>query len=195
MSLPPPLPQAGGQLTIECEVTKDDVVEFNQYHNRHSPFGRQQYSRMLFRFPAVWLLVFAVIWFFSSQQSGTPLQSFLELSPLLYGLIFYLLYAPFAFRRAIQRAVNGMLEEGKRSGLLGRHRITLTPESVVEATEFSQASTSWRAVEGVVEFGNHVFIYNTAMSAIVVPRRGFAAQSEFNKFVSTASSYREKAAT
>jgi len=33
MSQPPPLPQAIGQVSIECEVTKDDLVAFNQYHN------------------------------------------------------------------------------------------------------------------------------------------------------------------
>ncbi len=195
MSQPPPLPDAGGQLTIECEVTKDDIIAFNQYHNRHSPFGRRQYSRAMFRFPAVWLLVFALIWFFGDRERGTPLQTFLDLSPLLYGLVFYLLYIPFAYRRAVHQAVNGMLAEGKNNGLLGRHRVTLTPESVTEATEFNQASTSWRAVERVVEFGDHAFIYINTMAAIVVPRRAFGVASEFNEFVKTATAHREQVVT
>ena len=195
MSQPPPLPQAIGQVSIECEVTKDDLVAFNQYHNRHSPFGRRQYLRALLRFPALWLLVFAMIWYFADQKRGTPLQTFLDLSPLLYGLVVYLLYIPFAYRRAVQQAVNGMLDEGKNKGILGRHRVTLTPESVIEASEFSQNATSWRAVERVVEFGDHVFIYINSMAAIVVPRRAFPAPSEFDKFINAANAHRERAVT
>ena len=195
MNQPPPLPKADGQLTVECEVTKDDLIAFNQYHNLHSPFGRRQYSRALFRFPAVWLTVFAVIWFFADRERGTPLQTFLDLSPLLYGLVIYLLYIPFAYRRAVHKAVNGMLDEGKNKGILGRHRVTLTAESVIEASEFSQNATSWRAVERVDVFGEYAFIYVNAMAAIVVPRRAFSAPSEFDTFVNAATAHREKAVT
>ena len=185
-------------MSVAFENTKEDLIAFNLYHHAHSPTTRRQLQQPWIRTTAIWLLVFGLIWFFADQRRGTPLQTFLDLLPLLYGLIGYLLfvlvYYPFAYRRTIRKTVDSMADEGKNRGLLGPHRVTLTAESIIEATDFSESTTSWKAVERVANSGEHAFIYVNSLAAIMVPRRAFAGVAEFNEFVNAATVYREKSA-
>lgn len=179
-------------MTAEYEITQADVTAFNLYHHRHSPTARRHYLRSWFLPAIVWLFVFTGIWFLADQDRGTPLRTFLDLWPLFIVVPLYLLYFPWAYRRKVRKIVAGMVSEGQNRGLLSRHRVTISPEGVTDSGEFGQTSTDWRAVERVAAADQHAFIYINALAAIIVPCRAFAAPSEFEEFVRTATSYRER---
>lgn len=182
-------------MTIEFDITGDDVSAFNLYHHRHSPAARRQYLRSWLVPAFVWLLVCTGIWYLADRERNTPLQTFRNLLPLFSGIPLYLLYFPWAYRRRLQKIVAGMVNEGQNRGLFGRHRVTISPEGVVDSGKLGQSSTAWRAVERVVAAGEHAYIYTNAIGAVIVPRRAFAGPAEFEEFVRTARGYHEKAAT
>jgi hypothetical protein len=188
-----PLVAKRNAMTAEYELTKDDVSVFNLYHHCHSPTARRQYYRSWFVPAAVWLMVCTGIWYLADRERGAPLRTFLDLLPLFSGVPLYLLYFPWAYRRKLRKIVDGMVSEGQNRRLFGRHTVVLSPESITESDEFGQTSTVWRGVERVVRAGDHVFIYISALAAIIVPRRAFAGASEFEEFVRAASGYHEKA--
>jgi hypothetical protein len=180
-------------MTAEYEITKEDVGAFNLYHSLHSPAARRQYLRSWFVPAVIWLFVFSGIWYFADRERGRPFQTFLDLFPLFSFVPLYLLYFPWAYRRKLRNIVAGMVSEGQNRGLFGRHRVTISPESVVESSEHSQSSTAWRAVERIVSADERAYIYTNALAAIIVPRRAFASPSEFDAFVRTARGHHEKA--
>ena len=178
-------------MTAEYEITADDLVAFNLYHHRQSPTARRQYLRSWLGPAAVWLCVCAGLWYFADRHRGTPLRTLLDLLPLFSGVPVYLLYFPWAYRRKLRKIIHGMVTEGRNRGMLGRHRVTISPEGVAEASEHAQTSTHWRGVEKVVATAGHAFIYIGAMAAVIVPRRAFADPADFDKFLDTAQQHHQ----
>lgn len=180
-------------MTVEYEITKDDVGAFNLYHHRHSPTARRQYLRAWFIPAFVGLLICSGIWYLADRERGTQWQTFLDLLPLFSFGPLYLLYFPWAYRRKLRKIVAGMVSEGHNRGLFSHHRVTISPEGITNSGELAQTSTAWRAVERVVAADEHAYIYTSSLAAIIVPRRAFSGPSEFEDFVSTARGYHEKA--
>jgi cbb3-type cytochrome oxidase subunit 3 len=180
-------------MTAEYEITKEDLSAFNLYHHRHSPTARRQYLRSWFVPAFIWLFVCTGIWYLADRERGTPLRTFLDLLPLFSGIPLYLLYFPWAYRRKLRKIVAGMVSEGQNRGLFSRHRVTISADGVTDSSELGQTSTAWRAVERVAAAEEHAYIYTNALAAVIVPRRAFAAPSEFEEFVRTARGHHEKA--
>ncbi|MDB6033297.1 MAG: hypothetical protein JWM16_3635 [Verrucomicrobiales bacterium] len=180
-------------MTVEYEITKEDVSAFNLYHNRHSPTARQQYLRSWFGPAVIWLVVCIGIWYLADTQRGTPFRTFLDLLPLFSGIPVYLVYFPWAYRRKLRKMVNGMVSEGQNRHLFSRHRVTISPNGVTDSGELAQSTTAWRAVERVEAADDYAYIYINALAAIIVPRRAFAGLPEFEEFLCIAKGHHEKA--
>lgn len=180
-------------MTAEYEITKDDLLAFNLYHYQHSPTARRQYLGLWLVPAFIWLLVCTGIWYLSDRGRGTPLRAFLELLPLFCGAPAYLIVFPWTYRRKLRKMVDSMVGEGRNRGVFGRHRVTISSESVSESGEHGQTSTTWRAVERVAATDERAYIYTNALAAIVVPCRAFADSSQFEEFVRTARGHHENA--
>ncbi len=179
-------------MTAEFEITRDDLVAFNQFHNRHSPMARRQFL-IAWLLPVVaWFLVFSVIWYFADKHRGTPLRTLLDLLPLLSFVPIYLLYFPWAYRRKLRKLVGGMVSEGRNRGLLGWHRVGISPTEITEANGHGQTSIRWSGIERVAAENGLAFIYTSAISAIIVPERAFPDPVEFEQFLRQAREYHEK---
>ena len=88
-------------MTVEYEMTPDDLVAFNVYHHRRSPTARRRYLWSWF-FPAgAWLFACTALWHLAGR--GTPLQTFLALLPLFLAVPVYLLWYPWAYRRNLRK--------------------------------------------------------------------------------------------
>jgi len=181
-------------MTAEYDLTKDDLSAFSLYHHFHSTTARRQYLRSWFVPAVIWLLVCIVIWRLADRERGAPLRTFLDLLPLFSGVPIYLIYFPWAYRRKVRKIIAGMAGEGHNRGLLSHHRVEISPQGITDTSELRQSSTAWRAVERVARNGDYAFVYVSALSAIIVPRRAFTTPTEFEEFVKTSSSYHEKAA-
>ena len=180
-------------MTIEFEITKEDLSASSFYHNRHSPTARRQYLRGWLVPPLIWLLFFIVICHLADQGRGKLLQTFIDLFPLFCFVPLYLLYYPWAYRRKVRKIIAVMVGEGHNRGLLGHHRVTISEEGISDSNEFGQTSRVWRGVEKVVVADEHVYVYINALAAIIVPRRAFAGPLEFEEFVRVARADHEKA--
>jgi len=181
-------------MTVEFELTKDDLIAFNLYHNVHSPTMRRQYFRSWFSPAIVWLLVCTGIWYLADQERGTPLQTFLDLLPLFSGVPVFLVYFPWAYRRKLTKIVDGMISEGKNRNILSHHRLDISPEAITDSSKFEKTSNAWQAIERVVKNEDYAFIYIDSLKAFIVPRRAFADAGAFDEFIHTAMRYRENAA-
>ncbi len=90
-------------MTVEYEMTPDDLVAFNVYHHRRSPTARRRYLWSWF-FPAgAWLFACTALWHLAGRGRGTPLQTFLALLPLFLAVPVYLLWYPWAYRRNLRK--------------------------------------------------------------------------------------------
>jgi hypothetical protein len=174
---------------IEYELRLDDLVAFNVFHNRTSLAARRQYLLGLWTFPVMWTMLCVIIWRLADHERGEPLQTFLALLPLFCGGPLHLLLYPWRYRRKLRRIVKGMVAEGHNRGILGRRSLLLGPEGIVERTEQRTATYQWSGIERHVLYEVHLFIYTSALDAIVVPKRAFASQGDFEKLHQTMCDY------
>jgi hypothetical protein len=173
---------------VEYENSLDDVLYLNLYHYQHSPAFRMK--RLAFRFAlpvfslAAWLALISM----------NPSAAFSGL-PLLVVAVVWIGFSPRLLQRNIRRQVANLHTQGQIAGTVRRHRISLTPEAIIDKTETGKAKTMWKDVQRIVTTKRHVFIYTSAEMAHIIPKGSFSDESKCGKFVEAAKRYYEKAAT
>ena len=179
--------------TVECDLTKDDWSAFNYYRHFHSPTGRRQYLRAWFSSVVVVLFVCLGISLLASLNSPTPGATFLALIPLYTGALFCLVWFPWAYRRKVRKIVAGVLGEGRNRTLLGKQRVAISPEGITKSSDFDRMTVAWSGIERVIKDKAHAYVYTSAWSAIIVPRRAFTDDVGFDEFVALATQYHKEA--
>jgi len=84
-------------------------------------------------------------------------------------------------KKSVERRVSKILEEGKTTGIIGKHSFAFTEQGIVDRTEFSE--TKYNLIEKVVESETHIFIYVSAVMAYIIPIRTFASVDEKSDFL------------
>jgi hypothetical protein len=176
-------------MEIEFEITLDDLVAFNVYHNRHSKPGKR--NRLILS----GFLTLAALASMSSILLPDPDSPIvwnassitLSLLPILFmAALFGLALSPGVRRWQTKRALKRLLSEGKSKRLVGARRLTLTSTGVTHRTAVTEAETKWSAVEKLVETDQHLFIYTSPVEAFIVPRRAFVDEAQYQEFAGTA---------
>lgn len=180
-------------MTIECDITPDDLLAFNLYHLSHSPVVRRQYMRTWF-FPAfVWLMICTAIWYLADRERGEPLQTFLALLPLFGGVPLYLIMFPLMQRRRLRKTITAMFEEGSNRALMSHHTIEISSDAISDSTGLSKTKMAWQGVDRIVRHDDYAFVYLNALEAVIIPRRAFADAARFDEFVMAADRYHQNA--
>jgi hypothetical protein len=74
-------------------------------------------------------------------------------------------------------------------------RVTLGPEGVAVSSWSCRASHSWEAIWDVGVTADHIFLCTSTKDAVVVPRRAFRDQPQYEEFVALARGYQKGART
>jgi YcxB-like protein len=174
-------------------LTKEDWSAFNYYHHFHSPTTRRQYLRGWFGSAIIVLLICLGVSLIASLNSPHPGSTFPVLLPLFSAVLLCLVWFPWVYRHKVRNIVAGMIGEGRNRTLLGRQRVSISPEGISRSSDFDQTSTRWSAVERVIKDKDHAFVYTRALTAIIIPRRTFADVVAFDDFVLRATGYLREA--
>jgi hypothetical protein len=85
--------------------------------------------------------------------------------------------------RLMRRAIRRMLEEERPGrGQVGKHRLALSEDGIVESTAVSESRTSWAGVDRVEQNSDYIFIYTSAAAAHMIPKRAFRDLQEAEAF-------------
>ena len=179
--------------TVEYELTKDDWSAFNFYHHFHSPTARRQYIRGWFSTVLAVLLIWLGFSLIGSLNSPNPGSTFVALLPLLSGVPICLLWFPWAYRRKVGKIVDGMIGEGRNRTLLGKQRVVISTEGITKSSDFDRTTIAWSGIERVIKDKARAYVYTSALTAIIVPRRAFRDEIAFDEFVSNAMRYHDEA--
>jgi len=179
-------------MEVEYSLELEDLLAFNQYRNAHSPtFRRQQFTSrvgVLVALLGVWVLLFGMVGTILAPRTWIACGLFIALVAAVFFFSF-----PALVRRRTRRLVGRMYMEGQNRGLFARRRLTITPETITDATEISVTTMKWVAVEKIAVDQRHVFFYVTATSAFILPKAALATEEEFEEFVETAGRYHRDA--
>ena len=172
-------------MEIEYEITRDDLYAFQWRAAFDTPRGRRARRNIYLG----WLL--AVVLFAIVPAIGADGFTFSRIS---FGFILIALPLAFLFqwwfeRRVMRRGIRQLLKDERPDrGLLGRHRVVLSDEGVVESTTVNETRTSWAGVDRVEQNPDYIFIYVSAAGAHVIPKRAFADRQGADDFYRLAQS-------
>jgi len=173
---------SGTRTDTSFELTPDIMVSFVDYHRRASPANRRGVLtlRLLVIFIGLLLLLYVAAFANTLSQQILGFGFVLLMVGALLGLL------PYVMTRAYRNAIRKTLSQGKNRSLEGLLHITLTDEGVQSETNLSRSIYKWPAIEKIVETQEHLFLYVSGYSAIVVPKRSFQSEHEAQGFIETA---------
>ncbi len=168
-------------MRIAFDVGLEDIHAFNLHYATTAQLPRR--NQRLVRIALT--VTLAALLFALGFAIGAPVAFW-----ILGALILLAWWATYPKRiEAIARASTARLYEGgERVGLLGPHTVELGDEWLVELTPDREVKTRWRVVEQVVETRDHVFLYVSGFSAVLVPMRAFTDDAHRTAFLGLARS-------
>lgn len=179
--------------TIRYTMTVDDYCAFWLYRQREQmelarARGKQFGTRT--RWIAVLVGCVAAAWVLLLRQLDIlRLAMGMLLGVILSGMLMLMYLRLYIRGGGVRKSFARMFEGARNVGVFDARELTLTPEKIIDTTPARRREIEWRAIEKIVTTEDHVFIYDTAVSAFVIPRRDFASDDAFWQFVREARAY------
>jgi hypothetical protein len=180
-----PRPQAARK--VEYRLTLEDAAAFLHHHAKSPPRGRGGIPHwfwliVLCLFLFVWLVVKLVVPLPFSMSVGDWVL--VALAPL------YLLFHFGGKWMAVQL----MLRKARRNPrLFDLRALEIMPEGLTMSDSSGSNSIHWHALPWIVVSDAYAFFYLTDTKGVVLPRRAFASEEQFEEFVATARRYHAEA--
>jgi hypothetical protein len=182
-----PVEETESVLRVDYHLTLEDLVEFNFYHQSNSsPMRRRMwFIRGLglagIAFGGLWT------WLTMTRQADMGMAGAIA---IVVGSAVFLVASTASRRRAnLRKLLEGMFREGRNENLFGLHRAWVSPRGIRRISRFVDATFQWQAVEKIAASPHAVYIYDSAASAIIVPRSAFGDEAEFQRFLETAQKF------
>jgi hypothetical protein len=169
-------------MKIEYNLSKEDWINFNMYHSRNSKTNKMWILTLrLFIFVMLLILNGLVLFsfFFTSKEFGLLEIAF----PIVVdsvGILYIIFLQKLASSR-VRRVIKKMIEEGKNE-FLGKQSIEINDEFLLRKTKVSEMTVHWLGIERIAQDDKYVFIYDSALSAFIVPKKAFKNKKEMDLF-------------
>jgi hypothetical protein len=177
-------------MEVEYELTPDDLYAFQWRAAFTSSKGRRARRGVYL----LWLL--AVLLFAAVPAIGADgfVISRMNFTFILVALPIVVLFQWCLERLLMRRAILQMLKEEKPGkGQLGKHRIVMGEDGLVESTAVGESRTSWAGVDRIEQNPEYIFIYTSAAAAHMIPKRAFKDIHEADGFYQLARASKETA--
>ncbi|MCK5741620.1 MAG: YcxB family protein [Chlorobi bacterium] len=102
------------------------------------------------------------------------LRTSITLEDHIIHLLFIIIWIPFArwlINSSTLRKFRKMLGEGDNSSILGLHRLILNEDGLQYFKPDSEGKMKWSAFKKLVQTEDYYFLYNSAISAMIIPKK------------------------
>ncbi|MCK8059157.1 MULTISPECIES: YcxB family protein [unclassified Fusibacter] len=164
-------------MTINYTLGLDDYIAFNLYHTQNSPLMRRAvlFQRVL---PPIAFIIF-----------GTILANIMDL-PLMFSVFIYtglsviwMLYFPKYFRKSLIKRVTKLLLEKNNMGLFGDYSLTVNEGGITSSGPNQMNEVKWSGIKSLEIAKEHIYLYNSSVSAYILPKVAFTDEAEQQGFV------------
>lgn len=109
---------------------------------------------------------------------------------IIAGAMAYTLFVVF---RSDRRQLGVLIRNRDTRLLLGKQKMALRPEELVWLGPFTRAAYDWQAVETIDEWPGYAALMLSGIRGLVVPKRVFASEGEYVRFIETAKRFQREA--
>jgi hypothetical protein len=166
-------------MEIEYELTRDDLFAFQWRAAFDSPRGR----RMRLWTYLGWLVAIVLFAILPAIGADGFTPSRVSVTFIIVAFAIAALFQWLLETRIMRLLIRRMLRDEKPDrGHIGKHRLILSEDGVLERTAVNESRTSWTGVDRVEQNADYIFVYTTPGSAHVVPKRAFAGAGQADAF-------------
>lgn len=158
-------------MKFEFKQNEEDIMAFNYFYFWSSP--ERKWFRWLVRLGP--MLVFGFIAY--RNQPDFRQWGILNYGLILWGLAFMFI-APSYIRNRLKRRLQRIVESVKKADILGRRTISVGENTIEAKGEHSSSSMEWSSVQKFVEIENYFFMYFSANSGLIFPKRVFKSENQ-----------------
>jgi YcxB-like protein len=164
-------------MKIETQITLEDLLAFNLYHNENSQFVKRRADFLTY-----------LTYGFALFAIGSALLKILQgrihsaIIEILFAFLFLTLGWPKSRRYIYNVYARGMYREGKNKGMIGRHEITIHDDKISEENDSASLEFRWTAIEKIVKTEKYIFVYISSVSAFLIPQRSFVNNTTYDEF-------------
>ncbi|QDU10180.1 YcxB family protein [Gimesia aquarii] len=167
-------------MNASYELTVDDLVAFNQFHNERSPTIRRQRTKSLVITFVVLLCLPGLILLTTDKPI---LGMALDIWPLILGPILFVILVSQSFKWGTRKLIKDMVIEGQNSQFYSNCSISFDDTGISESSSSGNTIRNWSAVQRIVVSNDHIFVYTSSLEAFIVPKRAFDTDDRFNAFL------------
>jgi len=149
-------------MEVSYENNLNDSIALFRHHLATDPDFRKRRSLKLYVTP---LIIFTGITLFAIANK----DPYIVTGGIVFALIAYLWYW-FAFHRYERRVVKE-ISQRPNPLFLCRHTVTISSEGFTEKTAETNFFQTWKSVVSVAFTPEYIFVYNTPITAHVIPLR------------------------
>jgi hypothetical protein len=172
-------------MELEFERTPQDVIDFNLYHMEHSDVSRRELltQRVLASLLTAAFVLGLSLWppaRFNALMLGAAVFT---------GVVIYFIY-PVLVRQSTLGRLRKLVREGKNDTLFGRQTVTILSEGILARNQSAESKIQWAAVQQVAESERQLFLFTSAISALIIPKNCFKSEADTQAFLQLVDKYR-----
>jgi len=164
-------------MEIEFELFEKDYINFNIDHTNKSPSLKRSLLVQRILGPVIFLIApFIIIRF-----SEIPMWYWITIFSITS--VIWLVFYPKYFNWEMKRKIEKMLKEGSNESLFQKRKIIITDTEMVQKSPTGEIITKWNEVNRVDETNEYIYIYNSSISAYIIPKRAFENENAIKVFL------------
>lgn len=164
-------------MEINYTLTEDDYIHFNLFHTTHSKTVKKSLLIQRLLGP----IIFIAFSYLFSKLAHLPLMGLLITFSLVS--ILWIIFYPNYFYKLIAKNVKKAIREGDNDGLLGKRQMSFSDNGLTDYTHSGKTEISWQGVKEFKEDDDYFFLYNSAVSAYIIPKRELVHSDEVRAFL------------
>jgi hypothetical protein len=167
-------------MEFEFRQKEEDIIAFNYFYFWSSP--DRKWFRWLVRLGPFALLTALS---YSNQHDFTQWGVFNYLL-FAWGLIFVFM-APSYVRSKLKKRLLKIVNSVKKADILGDRTISIDESIIIAKGEHSKTTMEWSSVMKFVEIDNYFFMYFSANSGLIFPKRVFQSKHQMDDLLNMVS--------
>jgi hypothetical protein len=170
-------------LQAEFDQTLDDITAFYNNALPRSPVARRQKRITQIGCPLL-VVGIGLLMCYLIGYGFPPPPIWLGYIGLIALAVIY--FTPSSVHKQQMKQVLRIFQQEDHRKRLGPTKIELRPDGVAAASPIGATIFDWKAISAIVATSDYVFLHLDSLSALIVPRRAFADDAAFDRFVEAA---------
>ncbi|MBF8984094.1 YcxB family protein [Lutibacter sp. B2] len=170
-------------MKIYYQLTEQDYVDFNLFHMNNS----KSLKKSILVQRLIGPLIFIMSCFIAPKITNMPLWYWTSIMVVM-SMLWFAFY-PKQIERRCKKQVLKMLSEGQNRSLLAKGTLLVDEKGIIKSNEYGESNLKWNTINKIEVTNRHIFIYQNAISAIVVPLSSFGTKEEKEQFIALLKSY------